>query len=81
MIARAKPNPLQHRAQRRRRPNHAVLEQITVRQVPRAWEMAAAGAIARILASELRARPRIEHMRPTVELIPQRLQVDQPDRP
>jgi hypothetical protein len=43
--------------------------------------MAATGTITRVLAGELRARPRIEHMRATVELIPQSLAVDQPDRP
>ena len=59
MVARAKPDPLQHRAQSRSRPNHAILEQIRVRQVPRPWQMAAAGTIARVLAGELRARPRI----------------------
>jgi hypothetical protein len=42
--------------------------------------MAAAGAIARVLAGEFRARPRIEHMRTTVELIPQGFPVNQPDR-
>ena len=81
MVARAEPGPLQHRAQSRSRPNHAILEQIHVRQVPRPWQMAAAGTIARVLAGELRARPRIEHMRTTVELIPQSLPVDQPDWP
>jgi len=81
MVARAKPDPLQHRAQSRGRPNHAILEQIHVRQVPRPRQMAAAGTVARILAGQLRARPRIEYMRATVELIPQRLPVDQPDRP
>ena len=32
------------------------------------------------LAGEFRARPRIEHMRATVELIPQHFPVNQPDR-
>jgi hypothetical protein len=59
MVARAKPDPLQHRAQSRRRANHAIFEQIHVRQVPGPWQMAAAGTIARVLASELRARPRV----------------------
>ena len=81
MVARAKPDPLQHRAQSRGRPNRAILEEIDVRQAPRSWQMAAARAIARVLAGELRARPRIEHMRTTVELIPQSLPVDQPDWP
>jgi hypothetical protein len=56
MVARAKPDPLQHRAQSRGRPNHAILEQVHVRQMPRPWQMPAAGTIARVLASELRAR-------------------------
>ena len=81
MIARAKPDPLQHRAQSRGRPHHAILHQVDVRQVPCPGQMAAAGTIARVLAGELRSRPRIEHMCPTVELIPQSLPVDQPDRP
>ena len=80
MVARAKPDPLQHRAQSRRRANHAIFEQIHVRQVPGPWQMSAAGTIARVLAGELRARPRVEHMRAPVELIPQSLTVDQPDR-
>ena len=75
MVARAKPDPLQHRAQSRGRPNHAIIEQVHVRQVPRPWQMAAAGTIARVLAGEFRARPRIEHMRATVQLIPQSLPV------
>src|SRR5436305_13830361 len=58
-----------------------LFEQIHVRQVPRPGKMAAAGTIARVLAGELGAGPRIEDMRPTVELIPQSLPVDQPDRP
>ena len=81
MVTRAKPDPLQHRAQSRGRPNHPILEQIHVRQVSRPGEMAAAGAIVRVLASELRARPRIKHVGATVELIPQSLPVDQTDRP
>ena len=75
------PDPLQHRAQNRRRPNHAILKPIRVRQVPSPWQMAAAGTIARVLSGELCARPRIEHMRATVELIPQSLPVDEPYRP
>jgi hypothetical protein len=51
-----------------------------MRQVPGPGQMAAAGAIARVLAGEFRARPRIEHMRATVELIPQGFPVNQPDR-
>ena len=81
MVAGAKSDPLQHRAQRRRRPNHAILDQVHMRQVTRPRQMAATGTITRVLAGELRARPRIEHMRATVELIPQSLAVDQPDRP
>ena len=81
MVTWAKPDPLQHRAQSRGGPNHAILEQIHVRQVSRPGEMAAAGAIARVLAGELRARPRIKHVGATVELIPQSLPVDQTDRP
>lgn len=80
MIARAEPDPLQHRVQSCGRANHAVLQQVHMRQVPGPRQMAAAGAIARVLAGEFRARPRIEHMRATVELIPQRFPVNQPDR-
>ena len=32
MVARAKPDPLQHRPQSRGRPNHAIVEQVHVRQ-------------------------------------------------
>jgi hypothetical protein len=81
MVARAKPDPLQHRAQGRGRSNHAVLDQVHVRQVPRSRQVAAAGTIARVLAGEFCARPRIVDLRATVELIPQTLPVDQPDRP
>ena len=81
MVTRAKPNPFQHRAQSRGGPNHPILEQIHVRQVPRPGQMAAAGAIARVLARELGTRPRIKHVGATVELILQSLPVDQPDRP
>jgi len=70
MVAGAKSDPLQYRAQRRRRPNHAILDQVHMRQVTRPRQMAATGTITRVLAGELRARPRIEHMRATVELIP-----------
>jgi hypothetical protein len=80
VVAGAKPDTLQHCAQVRRRAKNAILEQVCVRQVPRPGQMAAAGAIARVLAGELRARPRIEYMRATVELIPQSLTVDQPNR-
>ena len=51
-----------------------------MRQVPGSGQMAAAGAIARVLAGEFHACARIEHMRATVELIPQRVPVNQPDR-
>ena len=81
MVARAKPDPLQHSTQNRSRLNQAILEQIHMRQVPRPWQMAAAGTITRVLASELGTCPRIEHMRPAVELISQSLSVDQPNRP
>src|SRR4029077_11654231 len=81
MVARAKPDPLQHRAQNRSRPNHAILDQVHMRQVPRPRQMAAAGTIARILARELRARPRIEYLCTAVELLAYILAVDQPARP
>ena len=80
MIARAEPDALQHRAQSCGRPNHAVLQQVHMRQVPGSGQMAAAGAVPRVLAGEFGACPRIEHMRATVELIPQRYPVNQPDR-
>ena len=44
-VARAKPDPLQHRAQSRGRPNRAILEEIDVRQAPRSWQMAAAARL------------------------------------
>ena len=81
MVARAKPDSLQHRAQNRGRPNHAILDQVHVRQVPRPWQMAASGTIARVLARELRARPRIEYMRAAVQLTLEGLPIDQTNRP
>src|SRR5207248_8663995 len=81
MVARTKSGPLQHCTQSRCRPNHAILDQVHVRQVPRPGKMAAAGTIARVLAGELGAGPRIEDMRPTVELIPQRLRSTSPAGP
>jgi hypothetical protein len=78
VVAGAKPDPFQHCAQRGSLTNHPIIE---MRQVPGLWQMAAAGTIARVLAGELRACARIEDMRTAVKLIPQRLPVDQPDRP
>jgi hypothetical protein len=81
MVSRAKPGLLQHRAHSPGRPNRAVFDQVDVRQVPSPRQMAAAGAIARVLTGELRTCPCIEHLRATVELIPQSLPVDQPYGP
>jgi hypothetical protein len=66
VIARAEPHLLQHGAQSWRRPNNAVIQQIDMRQMPGAWEMPAAGALAHVLTGELGADPRIEHMRVAV---------------
>ena len=65
MVAEAKSDPLQHRAQRRRRPNHAILDQVHMRQVTRPRQMAATGTITRVLAE----RSKVGHRRALAERI------------
>src|SRR6266404_5554316 len=66
VIARAEADPLQHGAQSRRRTNHAILEQIGMRQMSGTREMPAASPVAHVLSGELGARAGVEHMRVAV---------------
>ena len=81
VIARAEPHLLKHGTQCWRRPNNAIIQQIDMRQMPGAREMAAAGPLAHVLAGELGAGARVEHMRFAVQLTLEGLPINQSDGP
>ena len=80
VIAGAETHSLQHGSQNRCRTNHAIVQQIGMRQMPRARKMPAARTVSRVLSGELRARAGVEHMRVAVELTLEGLPIDQTDR-
>ena len=81
VITGAEAYAFQRASEHRRRTNNAVVEQISVRQVPGAGEMPPASAVAHVLAGELCARTGVEYMRIGAKLPFEGLPIDQTHRP